>query len=148
LENGAMQYDYVIVGAGTAGCVLANRLSADGATVVLVEAGPDTPTSRIPADIQDIYPRSYYNNAYMWPGLTADQGGDGSGEQTRYTQARVMGGGSSLMGMIALRGIPDDYDGWASHGAKGWSWKEVLHISEWLSTIGTLVDRCTVMKVG
>jgi 5-(hydroxymethyl)furfural/furfural oxidase len=121
-----MQYDYVIVGAGTAGCVLANRLSADGATVVLVEAGPDTPTSRIPADIQDIYPRSYYNNAYMWPGLTADQGGDGSGEQTRYTQARVMGGGSSLMGMIALRGIPDDYDGWASHGAKGWSWKEVL----------------------
>jgi 5-(hydroxymethyl)furfural/furfural oxidase len=121
-----VQYDYVIVGAGSAGCVLANRLSAGGATVLLLEAGADTPPSHVPADIQDIYPRSYYNDDYMWRGLTADQGGDGLAGHSRYTQARVMGGGSSLMGMIALRGLPDDYDGWASHGATGWSWDDVL----------------------
>ena len=119
-------YDYLIVGAGTAGCVLAHRLSANGATVLLVEAGRDTPPGSVPKDIDDLYPRSYYNESYMWPGLRAEQRGAGPGAASAaspFTQARVMGGGSSLMGMVALRGLPDDYDSW---GIPGWSWSDVL----------------------
>ena len=91
----------------------------------------DTPPGLVPSDVQDLYPRSYYNQAYMWPGLKADQGGYGTGKRTAYTQARVMGGGSSLMGMVALRGVPDDYSSW---GLPGWSWPEVLALFRRLET--------------
>ncbi|HUC15466.1 MAG TPA: GMC family oxidoreductase N-terminal domain-containing protein [Acidimicrobiales bacterium] len=116
-------YDYLIVGAGTAGCALAHRLSTNGATVLLIEAGMDTPPGSVPNDIYDLYPRSYYNESYTWRGLRAQQLGGGMGVTSPFTQARVMGGGSSLMGMLALRGLPDDYDSW---GIPGWSWSDVL----------------------
>jgi 5-(hydroxymethyl)furfural/furfural oxidase len=118
--------DTLIVGGGSAGCVLANRLSAAGASVVLLEAGIDTPPWNVPEDIVDLYPRSYFNRAYMWPGLEAEQSAGNDGRATPFPQARVLGGGSSVMGMVAVRGVPSDYDGWQASGADGWAWPDVL----------------------
>lgn len=111
------------MGAGTAGCVLANRLSAAGHGVLIIEAGPDTPPGAVPDDIEDTYPRSYSNPAYMWRDTTADLGPMG---RQPFLQARVMGGGSSVMGMIGLRGLPEDYEAWEAMGASGWGWSAVL----------------------
>jgi len=118
-------YDYIIVGAGVAGCVLATRLTAQAKTVLLIEAGKDTLPGQEPADILDSYPTSYYNKSYTWPGLKAawkkiDQG------TGNFPQGRVMGGGGSVMGMVSLRGTPEDYSEWVKQGAIGWSWEDVL----------------------
>lgn len=95
--------------------------------MLLIEAGRDTPPGAVPEDIADTFPRSYSNPQYMWPSLSAYLGAVGlKGAQSDFPQARVMGGGSSVMGMIALRGLPDDYDGWQRDGANGWGWSDVL----------------------
>src|SRR5262245_35743922 len=108
--------DFLIVGGGSAGAVLAARLSEDPATrVLLIEAGPDTPPDAVPADIADTFPSSYLNRSYFWPELSAERA---PGETPRpFPQARVMGGGSSVMGLWALRGVPSDYDAWLAAGA-------------------------------
>lgn len=119
--------DFLIIGGGSAGAVLASRLSQDpGTRVLLVEAGRDTPPGAVPADIADTFPTSSLNPSYFWPELQAQRSNDTPPRP--YVQARVMGGGSSVMGLWALRGVPSDYDAWAAAGATGWSWNDVLPV--------------------
>ncbi|MGB6892208.1 MAG: GMC family oxidoreductase, partial [Xanthobacteraceae bacterium] len=123
----AENFDVIIVGGGAAGCVLANRLSARATNrVLLLEAGADTVPGAEPADILDSYPRSYYNDAYFWPALKVHWRRQDNSPLTGYSQGRIMGGGSSVMGMVAYRGTPDDYAEWQSLGAVGWGWDDVL----------------------
>lgn len=124
------RFDDVIIGGGSAGCVLASRLSADGSRrVLLIEAGQDTPPDSMPPEILDSYPMPlFFGDRYIWPGLTAAAGrtADGSPVTRAYEQGRVMGGGSSINVQAANRGLPRDYDEWRDLGARGWGWDDVL----------------------
>jgi choline dehydrogenase len=117
-------YDYVIVGGGTAGCVLANRLSADGSRrVLLLEAGPRDNYIWIHVPIG--YGKTMFHPVYNW-GFYTDPDPGMNGRRIYWPRGRGLGGSSSINGLIYVRGQPEDYDGWAALGNRGWGWKDVL----------------------
>ena len=117
-------FDYVIVGAGTAGCVLANRLSADpGTSVLLLEAGGKDNWLWIHIPIGYLYTQN--NPRTDWCFKTDPEPGL-NGRALNYPRGRVLGGCSSINGMIYMRGQARDYDGWRQQGNRGWGWDDVL----------------------
>ncbi|MBS0394144.1 MAG: choline dehydrogenase [Proteobacteria bacterium] len=116
--------DHLIVGAGSAGCVLAHRLSADPARrVVLIEAGPadSSPFISMPAGLAQLVNMPGVNWSYQTepePGL--------NGRRLWWPRGKVLGGSSSINAMCYIRGQREDYDGWAGAGCPGWSYEEVL----------------------
>ncbi len=117
-------YDYIVVGAGSAGCVLANRLSEDATvSVLLLEAGGDDthPYVQIPIGVGKLHEHRMFD----WGYNTAPEAGMANREMVTL-RGKVLGGSSSINMMAYTRGTPGDFDRWASGNAAGWSWNEVL----------------------
>jgi choline dehydrogenase len=125
LAASTKQYDYIIVGAGSAGCLLAERLSKDSSCrVLLIEAGPKdtTPWIHIPVG----YFTTLHNPKYDWCFKTDPQTTGLNGKALSWPRGKVLGGSSSLNGLLYVRGQAEDYNAWEEqHGCKGWNWNNV-----------------------
>jgi choline dehydrogenase len=119
-----VEFDYVIVGAGSAGCVLANRLSADGKnSVLLLEAGPKDSNLWIHVPLG--YGKLFKDKSVNWMYQTEPEPGLG-GRQVFQPRGKVLGGSSSINGLLYVRGQHEDYDRWRQHGNAGWGYEDVL----------------------
>lgn len=117
-------FDYVIVGAGTAGCVVANRLSADGrARVLLLEAGGSDRRAMIQIPIG--YARLLFASPLNWMYETEGDPGLG-GRRSFWPRGKVVGGSGSINAMVYMRGLPHDFDDWEAMGNPGWGYRDVL----------------------
>lgn len=118
------EFDYIVVGAGSAGCVLAGRLSEDPATrVLLLEAGPRDTSPWIHLPIG--YGKTMWSEAVNWR-FETDPDPNMNGRRIYWPRGKTLGGSSSINGLIYIRGQKEDYDHWASLGNAGWSYEEVL----------------------
>jgi len=118
-----MQYDYIIVGAGSTGCVLAHQLSSNPAKqVLLIEAGPkdSNPLIHMPRG----FAKLFNHQSLVWR-YDAKVGG-GTSRVEHWIRGRTLGGSSAINGMVYVRGQPEDYDGWAANGLTDWSWPHIL----------------------
>jgi choline dehydrogenase len=119
-----LEFDYVIIGAGSAGCVLANRLSASGKNTVLVlEAGGSDRRFWIQTPIG--YGKTFFDPAVNWMYTTEKDPGINN-RQSYWPRGKVLGGSSSINAMVYIRGQAADYDDWRDLGNDGWGWDEVL----------------------
>ena len=118
-----MEPDYIVVGAGSAGCAVACRLVEGGATVVLLEAGPKDRNWRIhiPAALRPLLKDPHVNWNYQAEPVTSS-----ASRSISLPRGMVLGGSSSINGMLYVRGNAADYDGWAQRDCIGWSYDDVL----------------------
>ncbi len=123
-QDQSQTYDYIIVGAGSAGCVLAARLSEDrAARVLILEAGgkDNHPFVRMPLG----FLRAMLNPKFNW-GYLSEPEPNLDNRKLGLPRGRLLGGSSSINGMFYMRGHPRDYDTWRQMGAEGWSYADVL----------------------